>query len=69
MPHSLGIGGGFVATIYKQNKGDYKMECLIARESAPKASHKDMFLHRKITGELIGKDHCIKQVIIRLLPT
>lgn len=51
LPHSLGIGGGFVATIYQRNKGDnYKVECLIAREPAPAASHRDMFVHKQITG-------------------
>lgn len=51
LPHSLGIGGGFVATIYKRNGGNYNVECLIAREPAPAASHQNMFVHQKITGD------------------
>uniref|UniRef100_A0A1B0GEJ3 Uncharacterized protein n=1 Tax=Glossina morsitans morsitans TaxID=37546 RepID=A0A1B0GEJ3_GLOMM len=47
--HSMGIGGGFVATIYK--RFDAKVETVIARESAPAAAHKDMFIgETSVTG-------------------
>lgn len=47
---SMGIGGGFVATIYK--KSTRKIETLIARESAPAAAQKDMFVGQtSITGK------------------
>uniref|UniRef100_T1PAS5 Gamma-glutamyltranspeptidase n=1 Tax=Musca domestica TaxID=7370 RepID=T1PAS5_MUSDO len=53
LTHSMGIGGGFVATIYK--KSTRKMETLIARESAPAAATKDMFVGQSsITGALAG---------------
>lgn len=48
--HSMGIGGGFVATIYK--RFDAKVETVIARESAPAAAHKDMFIgETSVTGK------------------
>lgn len=50
LTHSMGIGGGFVATIYK--KSTRKIETLIARESAPAAATKDMFVGQSsVTGE------------------
>ncbi|XP_037938420.1 glutathione hydrolase 1 proenzyme-like [Teleopsis dalmanni] len=61
LPHSMGIGGGFVATVYQ--KSSRKIETLIARESAPAAAHKDMFLGQTavtgaragaVPGELLG---------------
>ncbi|XP_017850879.1 scoloptoxin SSD14 isoform X1 [Drosophila busckii] len=61
LPQSMGIGGGFVATIYTRNSR--KVETLIARESAPTAAHKDMFVGQKevtgaraaaVPGEILG---------------
>lgn len=49
LTHSMGIGGGFVATIY--TKSQRKIETLIAREWAPLAAHQDMFVNvSQITG-------------------
>ncbi|KAH8270692.1 hypothetical protein KR044_006654, partial [Drosophila immigrans] len=52
LPHSLGVGGGFVATIYSRATG--QVETLIARETAPAAATRDMFVHvgENITGAL-----------------
>ncbi|XP_043065801.1 scoloptoxin SSD14-like [Drosophila bipectinata] len=50
LPHGLGIGGGFVATIYSKETG--LVESLVARETAPAAATQDMFLDRDITGAM-----------------
>lgn len=48
---SMGIGGGFFATIYDKASG--KVDTMIARERAPLASTQDMFVHMPtITGIL-----------------
>uniref|UniRef100_A0A182N9R3 Gamma-glutamyltransferase n=1 Tax=Anopheles dirus TaxID=7168 RepID=A0A182N9R3_9DIPT len=41
-PQSLGIGGGFVATIYDKASGT--VECIDSREVAPAAATEDMFV-------------------------
>jgi gamma-glutamyltranspeptidase len=40
-PQSSGIGGGFIMTLYNQTTRTCKV--VDARETAPKASHRDMF--------------------------
>ncbi|XP_037938425.1 scoloptoxin SSD14-like [Teleopsis dalmanni] len=50
LPHSLGIGGGFIATIYTKHTG--KIETLVARETAPAAATETMFVDKEITGAL-----------------
>ncbi|XP_067634553.1 scoloptoxin SSD14-like isoform X2 [Eurosta solidaginis] len=53
LPHSTGIGGGFVGLIY--TKSSRKIETVIAREMAPAAAKKDMFVGQtEITGALSG---------------
>ncbi|XP_065365119.1 glutathione hydrolase 1 proenzyme [Calliphora vicina] len=53
LPHSMGIGGGFMATVYTKKNG--KIETLMARESAPAAAHKNMFVGQtSITGAKAG---------------
>lgn len=58
---SMGLGGGFIATIYDKASG--KVETLIARERAPLASHETMFVNMStvegilsvaVPGELKG---------------
>lgn len=41
IPHSMGIGGGFIATVYSKNTS--KAEVLVAREVAPKQATRDMY--------------------------
>ena len=41
-PHSMGIGGGFLMTIYLKEKGE--VVTLNARETAPAASSPNMYV-------------------------
>lgn len=41
LPNAIGVGGGFIATIYNRQKGT--VESLVAREMAPAAAHPHMF--------------------------
>ncbi|XP_037514858.1 scoloptoxin SSD14 [Rhipicephalus sanguineus] len=43
IPHSMGIGGGFIATIY--NESSREAQVLIARETAPANASRDMFVN------------------------
>ena len=59
-PHSMGVGGGFVLTLYNHSTG--LAETLVARERAPAAATTDMYQHpdEAQTGEaaeLDGRDH------------
>ncbi|XP_065292627.1 scoloptoxin SSD14-like isoform X2 [Dermacentor albipictus] len=68
LPISNGIGGGFVATIYLAK--DHRVETLIARETAPAAATKDMFVNKPgaslrgglsvaVPGELRGYEEIV----------
>lgn len=50
IPHSMGMGGGFVATVYSRGQA----EALIAREMAPAAATRDMFVKDKTKSVLGG---------------
>uniref|UniRef100_A0AAG5DIJ9 Gamma-glutamyltransferase n=1 Tax=Anopheles atroparvus TaxID=41427 RepID=A0AAG5DIJ9_ANOAO len=49
-PQSMGLGGGFLATIYIRESGTAM--AFDAREVAPAAATKDMFINRPVTGGL-----------------
>lgn len=49
-PQSMGLGGGFLATIYIKSTG--LVESLTARETAPKAATEDMYVNQTVTGPL-----------------
>ncbi len=42
-PQSMGLGGGFVMTVYVAK--ERKAYTLMARETAPRAVHRDMFVN------------------------
>lgn len=61
LPQSMGLGGGFFATIY--TKSTRKVETLVARETAPAAADKNMFVGESnvsgarsgaVPGEILG---------------
>ncbi|XP_077534248.1 scoloptoxin SSD14-like [Haemaphysalis longicornis] len=52
LPHSMGIGGGFIATIYSKNES--KAEVLVAREVAPGNATRDMFNRSAMLSMLGG---------------
>ncbi|XP_065292620.2 scoloptoxin SSD14-like isoform X2 [Dermacentor albipictus] len=69
LPDSNGIGGGFGATIYLAK--DRRVETLIARETAPAAATKDMFVNKPeaslrgglsvaVPGELRGYEELVR---------
>lgn len=43
LPQAIGLGGGFIATVYNKEKGT--VESLVAREMAPATSHPYMFVN------------------------
>lgn len=58
---SMGLGGGFIATLYNKERG--KIDTLVARERAPLKAHKNMFVNMShvdgilslaVPGELKG---------------
>ncbi|KAJ6638689.1 Scoloptoxin SSD14, partial [Pseudolycoriella hygida] len=49
-PQSMGLGGGFILTIYTKSSG--KVESLTARETAPSAATVDMYVNKTVTGPL-----------------
>ncbi|XP_064467545.1 scoloptoxin SSD14-like isoform X2 [Ornithodoros turicata] len=53
LPHSMGIGGGFLATVYERNTK--KSWSLIARERAPSAAKKTMFVGQPSASVKGGK--------------
>ncbi|XP_077507880.1 scoloptoxin SSD14-like [Amblyomma americanum] len=70
IPHTMGIGGGFVATIYLAGKKEVKT--LIARETAPSRATEDMFVGKRraslrgglsvaVPGELRGYEALVTQ--------
>lgn len=71
IPHSMGIGGGFVATVYL--RCTRQALTLIARESAPAAASRDMFVDNKtlatrgglsvaVPGELRGYQALLREL-------
>lgn len=47
-PQSMGLGGGFLATLYIKSTGE--TISLVARESAPLAATEDMFVNKTVSG-------------------
>ncbi|XP_037514861.2 scoloptoxin SSD14-like [Rhipicephalus sanguineus] len=51
LPHRMGLGGGFIATVY--NQSSQEAQVLIARERAPLCAQEDMFT-RNPNESLVG---------------
>ncbi|KAH8039399.1 hypothetical protein HPB51_006419 [Rhipicephalus microplus] len=51
IPHSMGIGGGFIATVYSRSQKEAQV--LVAREVAPAGASTDMYVNNK-KGSLFG---------------
>jgi gamma-glutamyltranspeptidase/glutathione hydrolase/leukotriene-C4 hydrolase len=51
-PQSSGFGGGFLATIYLKDKGEFLT--VDARETAPKEAHKDMYKNNQAASAVGG---------------
>ncbi|XP_072142955.1 glutathione hydrolase 1 proenzyme-like [Dermacentor andersoni] len=52
LPHSMGIGGGFIATVYSRTTKQAKV--LIARETAPMEATENMFVNKSIYASIWG---------------
>jgi gamma-glutamyltranspeptidase / glutathione hydrolase / leukotriene-C4 hydrolase len=52
VPQSMGLGGGFLMTIYEKESG--KVETLVAREEAPIKATADMFVGNGLLGQVGG---------------
>lgn len=52
LPHSMGIGGGFIATVYSRTTK--KAKVLIARETAPMNATENMFVNKSIYASIWG---------------
>lgn len=48
----MGLGGGFVAVMYSRQTGE--ADALIARETAPAASHQDMFVGQTVVDGIMS---------------
>lgn len=62
VPHGMGIGGGFLATVY--TKLHKRIETVIAREWAPAAAHKNMFIGRSsVVGKRVPRFYIIRSFV------
>jgi len=55
LPHSCGIGGGHLATLYESPLGAPKLlTAVMSRERAPLAAHRDMFVNGSASSQFGG---------------